>query len=88
MMEILYSFGFVLFFFFFRQGLSTCPTSLPGPVLSNTLSNVALSDENSLGKKYKIEEALACPSAEGIAWYLPVAVVTPAPVPADVGIKA
>lgn len=84
-MEILYSFGFG--WFFFRQGFSTCPMSLPGPVLPNTLSNVALSDENSLGKKYRIEEALACPSAEGTAWCLPVAVVTPALLPADAGIK-
>lgn len=56
--------------------------NLPGPVLSNTLSNVAFSDENSLGKKCKIKESLAFPSAEVTAWYLPVAVVTLALVPA------
>lgn len=40
-----------------------------------------------LGKKCRIKEALAFPSAEVTAWYIPVAVVTPALVPADEGIK-
>lgn len=60
-MEVLYSFGFG---FFVRQGLPTFPMSLPGPVLSDTLSSVAFSDGNSLGKKYRIKKAVACPSAE------------------------
>lgn len=34
---------------------------LPGPVLSNTLSNVTFSDENSLGKEYKLKEILLAP---------------------------
>lgn len=49
--------------FFFQKYiirvLSTCPKSLLDPVLCSTLSIVAFSDENSLGKKYKIKKALA-----------------------------
>lgn len=43
--------------------LSTCPRSLPDPVLPSTLRSVAFSDANSLGKKYKI----ALPSVEVMA---------------------
>lgn len=49
---------------------------------------MAFSDENSLGKKYKVKAALACSSAEVIAWYVAVALVTLALVAADEGIKA
>lgn len=50
--------------FFCQAGASYLSHEPPGPVLSDTLSSVAFSDGNSLGKKYRIKKAVACPSAE------------------------
>lgn len=74
-MEILYSVGVGFFQKYIIKVLSTCPKSLPDPVLSSSLSIVAFSDENSLGKKYqkkKKKKVLAGPSAKVIACTSPL----------------
>lgn len=74
-MEILCSFGVGFFQKYIIKALSTCPKSLPDPVLSSSLSIVAFSDENSLGKKYqkkKKKKVLAGPSAKVIACTSPL----------------
>lgn len=70
-------FGFGFFFNdYVIRALSTCPKSLPDPVLSSTSSNVSLSGENSPGEKYKIRKALAPPLICSQSLYLPADVVT------------